>query len=83
MDEIKSSKFIEQGWQCPVCGAVMSPRERVCINCTGISSFKITNFDTGRYTQPSYNTAISSNMQAHFNDLDEAFTKFAKNKEGL
>ena len=27
--------FVEKGWQCPVCGAVMSPRERVCVNCKG------------------------------------------------
>ena len=27
--------FVEKGWQCPVCGAVMSPRESVCINCKG------------------------------------------------
>lgn len=26
---------IMKGWQCPVCGAVMAPNERQCINCTG------------------------------------------------
>lgn len=24
-----------QGWQCPVCGAVMSPWTSVCVNCHG------------------------------------------------
>lgn len=37
--------FIEQGWQCPVCKAVMSPKERMCVNCTGINLYgKVTTF---------------------------------------
>ena len=27
--------FIQQGWQCPVCGAVYSPMTMACMNCTG------------------------------------------------
>lgn len=26
---------MDQGWECPKCGAVMSPNEKVCINCSG------------------------------------------------
>lgn len=26
---------VAQGWQCPVCGAVMSPWTSVCVNCHG------------------------------------------------
>ena len=44
MDEM-NSKYIEQGWRCPVCKAVMSPRERMCINCRGINLYgKVTTF---------------------------------------
>ena len=29
--------FVQQGWQCPVCGAVYSPMTPMCYNCTGKS----------------------------------------------
>ena len=28
--------FLQQGWECPKCGAVMSPSTSVCINCRGV-----------------------------------------------
>ena len=28
-------QIIMQGWECPKCGAVMSPTTRVCVNCNG------------------------------------------------
>lgn len=30
-----ASRIYQQGWQCPICEAVMSPDQRVCVNCTG------------------------------------------------
>jgi len=30
------SKKYKKGWKCPVCSAVMSPEERVCVNCKGL-----------------------------------------------
>lgn len=29
----------QQGWVCPKCGAVMSPYERSCVNCKGITQY--------------------------------------------
>lgn len=34
--------FGQQGWQCPVCHAVMSPYTSCCVNCTGYKSTTIT-----------------------------------------
>lgn len=33
MDKIN---FLQQGWECPKCGAVMSPSTSVCVNCRGV-----------------------------------------------
>lgn len=33
--QLKPFNGPQQGWQCPVCGAVMSPWSSVCINCHG------------------------------------------------
>lgn len=30
-----SVDLFTKGWECPKCGAVMSPTTSVCINCTG------------------------------------------------
>ena len=32
---MNEDKFIPQGWECPKCGAVMSPTTTVCVNCKG------------------------------------------------
>ena len=32
----------QQGWQCPICHAVMSPWMSCCINCTGSNKWDIT-----------------------------------------
>ena len=29
--------WMPQGWECPKCGAVMSPTTSCCINCSGIT----------------------------------------------
>ena len=27
--------WMQHGWECPKCGAVMSPTTSVCVNCNG------------------------------------------------
>lgn len=37
--------FLQKGWECPKCGAVMSPTTSVCVNCRGFTEVSIsTNF---------------------------------------
>lgn len=37
--------LLQKGWECPKCGAVMSPTTEVCVNCRGFIGVSIsTNF---------------------------------------
>lgn len=37
--------LFDKGWECPKCGAVMSPTTSCCVNCRGIGEVTInTNF---------------------------------------
>lgn len=33
--------LLNKGWECPKCGAVMSPTTSVCVNCRGFSEVTI------------------------------------------
>lgn len=33
---------VQYGWKCPECGAVMSPWQNCCINCSGQHNYTIT-----------------------------------------
>lgn len=43
-----NNTLIQQGWECPKCGAVMAPRVDVCVNCRG------RDYNTVTLGQPSY-----------------------------
>lgn len=76
MDEM-NSKYIEQGWQCPVCKAVMSPRERMCVNCRGMNLYgKVTTFpETEIYYDVNKLSQIVSNDNSVINNLGKEFDK--------
>lgn len=38
--------LLEKGWECPKCGAVMSPSTSVCVNCRGVSTETIITTNT-------------------------------------
>lgn len=33
--------FLDKGWECPKCGAVMSPTTSRCMNCRGYDTFTL------------------------------------------
>lgn len=50
--DIPAPKFIQQGWECPKCGAVLAPNQSYCPFCSKKESDWITTVGTG--TQPFY-----------------------------
>lgn len=49
---IPAPQFIQQGWQCPKCGAILAPNQSYCPFCSKKESDLITTVGTG--TQPIY-----------------------------
>lgn len=49
---IPAPQFIQQGWQCPKCGAILAPHQHYCPFCSKKESDWITTVGTG--TQPFY-----------------------------
>ena len=41
--------WMQQGWECPKCGAVMSPTTSCCVNCKGSNSFQSSLSGQSRY----------------------------------
>lgn len=65
---IPAPQFIQQGWQCPKCGAVLAPNQSYCPFCSpseyGRTNWLGTNTPTsGQYTNPNSNTTISKVAQ--------------------
>lgn len=68
--DIPAPKFIQQGWQCPKCGAVLAPNQSYCPFCSP-SEYGRTNWLgptcgewantplSGQYTNPNPSTTIS------------------------
>ena len=52
MNEIN---WMQQGWECPKCGAVMSPTTSVCVNCRGNSNSSATTIN-GFFMEHAVNT---------------------------
>lgn len=61
---IPAPQFIQQGWQCPKCGAILAPNQHYCPFCSpseyGRTNWLGTNTPTsGQYTNPNPSTTIS------------------------
>ena len=63
---IPAPQFIQQGWECPKCGAILAPNQHYCPFCSpseyGRSNWVVTTpavVPLEQYTNPNINTAIS------------------------
>lgn len=62
--DIPAPKWVQQGWQCPKCGAILAPNQHYCPFCSpseyGRTNWLGTNTSTsGQYTNLNTNTSIS------------------------
>ena len=64
--DIPAKPFLQQGWECPKCGAVLAPNQSYCPFCSpseyGRSNWVVTTpvrVPLEQYTNPNINTAIS------------------------
>lgn len=64
--DIPAPQFIQQGWQCPKCGAILAPNQHYCPFCSpseyGRSNWVVTTpvrVPLEQYTNPNPSTAIS------------------------
>ena len=82
---------LEQGWQCPVCGTVMGPKERVCIKCSGgIVEHIQVYYDTTINPDNSGNTVVnekpvdslSFTANSLIDALDTEFNSILHNRNG-
>ena len=63
---IPAPQFLQQGWECPKCGAILAPHQNYCPFCSpseyGRSNWVVTTpavVPLEQYTNPNINTAIS------------------------
>ena len=64
--DIPVKPILQQGWECPKCGAILAPHQKYCPFCSpseyGRSNWVVTNpavIPLEQYTNPNINTAIS------------------------
>ena len=57
--DIPAKPFLQQGWECPKCGAILSPYQNYCPFCSKKENDWITTVGTGQYTNPNPSTSIS------------------------
>lgn len=66
--DIPGKPFLQQGWECPKCGAILAPHQKYCPFCSpseyGRTNWLGTNTPTsGQYTNPNPSTTISKVTQ--------------------
>ena len=92
MNNIHADKFIQQGWECPKCGAILAPHQYYCPFCSKKESDWITTVGTGtqplpyrQYVNPNQNESISavSKTTTNAKDVDVVYTVKSYSHDGI
>lgn len=61
MNNIHADKFIQQGWECPKCGAILAPHQNYCPFCSREKcSIDYRETTSGQYVNPNPTETISA-----------------------
>lgn len=83
MNNINADKFIQQGWECPKCGAIIAPHQNYCPFCTkSVSTF---GSGSGQYVNPNPCETISAVGKTTTNakDVDVVYTVKSYSHDGV
>ena len=77
MNNIHADKFIQQGWECPKCGAILAPHQYYCPFCSREKySIDCRETTSGKYVNPNPTETISAVGKTTTNakDVDVVYT---------
>ena len=75
MNNINADKFIQQGWECPKCGAILAPHQYYCPFCSRENySIDCREMTSGKYVNPNPTETISAVGRTTTNAKDVAYT---------
>lgn len=83
MNNVHAEKFIQQGWECPKCGAILAPHQNYCPFCTkSVSTF---GSGSGQYVNPNPTKTISAVGKTTTNakDVDVVYTLKSYSHDGI
>lgn len=81
MNNINADKFIQQGWECPKCGAILAPHQNYCPFCSKtVISF---GSGSGQYVNPNPSETISDVGKTTTNAKDVAYTVKSYSHDGI
>lgn len=83
MNNVQAGKFIQQGWECPKCGAILAPHQNYCPFCSkSVSTFVSS---SGKYVNPNPSETISDVGKTTTNakDADVVYTLKSYSHDGI
>ena len=70
-NEFNEKQFIQQGWECPKCGAILAPHQNYCPFCSRENySSNYRKITSGQYVNPNQSETISEAGKTTTNSKD-------------
>lgn len=83
MNNVQAGEFIQQGWECPKCGAILAPHQNYCPFCSkSVSTFGSC---SGKYVNPNPSETIADTGKTTTNvkDVDVVYTLKSYSHDGI